>query len=161
MQSYLRYLILLLLLTSCSTEVIKTVNVPVNSSQAVESPYVILISIDGYRHDYTEKFHPPFLEQFKNSSLAAEALIPSFPSKTFPNHLSIVTGLYPEHHGIVANQFLDVTRKENDQLYKLSLPSVVADGSWYNGSPLWVAAEKSGMRSACFFGQDLRPKFKV
>ena len=75
-------------------------------------------------------------------------MIPSYPSLTFPNHYTLVTGLYPEHHGIVANSFYDPIRK---QRYSYNDPATSSDGSWYGGTPLWVLAEKQGMRSACFF----------
>ena len=74
-------------------------------------------------------------------------MIPSFPSITFPNHLAIVTGLYPEHHGIIENNFYDPARKEK----YASRDASVQDGTWYHGVPLWILAEKQGMRSACFF----------
>jgi alkaline phosphatase D len=77
---------------------------------------------------------------------------PSYPSLTFPNHWSIVTGLYPEHHGIVANSFFDPTRTpEQGQRYSYTDPKTSGDGSWYGGTPLWVLAEKQGMRAACLF----------
>jgi alkaline phosphatase D len=75
-------------------------------------------------------------------------MVPAFPSVTFPNHYSIITGLYPEHHGIIENNFYDPVRKES---YAASKPGPTRDGSWYGGVPLWVLAEKQGMRSACFF----------
>ena len=75
-------------------------------------------------------------------------MIPSYPSVTFPNHYAIVTGLYPEHHGIVANSFYDPERKET---YSYSSPKSDTDGSWYSGTPLWVLAEEQGMRAASFF----------
>jgi TonB family protein len=71
---------------------------------------------------------------------------------TFPNHWSIVTGLYPEHHGIVANSFFDPTRTPaQGQTYVYTKPATNGDGSWYGGTPLWVLAEQQGMRSACLF----------
>jgi alkaline phosphatase D len=75
-------------------------------------------------------------------------MIPAYPSLTFPNHYTLVTGLYPEHHGIVANRFYDPARK---QTYAYSDLGTDRDGSWYGGTPLWSLAEKQGMRSACFF----------
>ncbi len=75
-------------------------------------------------------------------------MIPAYPSLTFPNHYTLVTGLYPEHHGIVGNQFYDPDRKET---YSYKDPKTNTDGSWYGGTPLWSLAEKQGMRSACFF----------
>jgi alkaline phosphatase D len=75
-------------------------------------------------------------------------MLPAYPSLTFPNHISIVTGLYPEHHGIVANSFWDPAR---EQTYVYTQTQSNSDGSWYSGTPLWVLAEQQGMRSACLF----------
>jgi len=75
-------------------------------------------------------------------------MLPAYPSITFPNHYTIVTGLYPEHHGIVANSFYDPARKET---YRYHDSKSVGDGTWYGGTPLWVLAEQQGMRSASFF----------
>ena len=77
-------------------------------------------------------------------------MIPAYPSVTFPNHYTIVTGLYPEHHGIVANNFYDPIRKEQ---FSYRDPKTVLDGSWFGGTPLWVLAEEQGMRAASFFWQ--------
>ena len=74
--------------------------------------------------------------------------MPSFPSLTFPNHFTIVTGLYPEHHGLVANSFYDPAKNAR---YAINDSSAVTDGSWYSGTPLWSLAESQGMRTACFF----------
>ncbi len=84
----------------------------------------------------------------KDGASAPDGMLPSYPSLTFPNHLSLVTGLYPEHHGIVANSFYDPSR---DATYVYTKPATNADGSWYSGTPLWVLAEQQGMRSACLF----------
>ena len=70
---------------------------------AQEKPYVILVSFDGFRHDYVAKYNPPNFKNFIANGAQAEAIIPSFPSKTFPNHYSIVTGLNPGNHGLVDN----------------------------------------------------------
>jgi predicted AlkP superfamily pyrophosphatase or phosphodiesterase len=109
----------------------------------------LIVSLDGFRYDYAEKYAARNLLALARSGASApEGMIPSFPSVTFPNHYSLVTGLYPEHHGIVANNFYDPARK---QQYASRNPATVGDGSWYGGVPLWVLAEKQGMRSACFF----------
>jgi predicted AlkP superfamily pyrophosphatase or phosphodiesterase len=112
-------------------------------------PYVVLVSLDGFRYDYTERYHAKNLHALAALGASApEGMIPIYPSITFPNHYSIVTGLYPEHHGIVAMSFYDPKRK---QRYAFNDPSSNGDGSWYGGIPLWSLAEKQGMRSACFF----------
>ena len=74
--------------------------------------------------------------------------MPSFPSKTFPNHYTIATGLYPDNNGIVHNMFYDPKSK---QIYKISDRSKVKDGYFYNGTPIWNLAEKQGVKSACFY----------
>ncbi len=110
---------------------------------------MVLVSLDGFRYDYAKKYGAKHLLQLgAEGAIAAEGMIPSYPSLTFPNHYTLVTGLYPEHHGIVANKFYDPVRK---QFYSNSDPAAERDGSWYGGTPLWVLAEKQGMRSACFF----------
>src|SRR5438045_9729616 len=70
-------------------------------------PTVILISLDGFRWDYLDKFNPPTLNKLAKEGVRAKWMIPSFPTKTFPNHYTIATGLYPAHHGIVENNFYD------------------------------------------------------
>ncbi len=119
-----------------------------NSSDTEKKPYVILISIDGYRFDYNRLFSPPNLLQVAREGVAAESLRPSYPSKTFPNHYTLVTGLYPEHHGIVSNEFFDPARGEG---YSLTDRKSSEDGSWYFGEPLWITAQKQGMLTASYF----------
>src|SRR5436190_21981965 len=70
-------------------------------------PTVILISLDGFRYDYLDKYQPPTLNALAKDGVRAKWMIPSFPTKTFPNHYTIATGLYPEHHGIVDNNVYD------------------------------------------------------
>lgn len=111
-------------------------------------PHVILISLDGFRWDYVERFQPPNLTHFIVEGVKAESLIPCFPSKTFPNHYSIATGMYPDHHGLVDNSFFHPEKKAE---YRIRDREKVQDGSWYGGTPLWVLAEQSGMRSASYF----------
>ncbi|HFA49169.1 MAG TPA: alkaline phosphatase family protein [Bacteroidetes bacterium] len=119
-----------------------------NNNAALKAPYVILISLDGYRWDYTQKFKPPNISNFIKEGVQAESMIPCFPSKTFPNHYSIVTGMYPDHHGLVDNSYFNL---DKNGIYKIRDREKVEDGSWYNGTPLWVQAVKSGMVAASFF----------
>jgi predicted AlkP superfamily pyrophosphatase or phosphodiesterase len=120
-----------------------------NASGQENKPYVVLVSLDGFRYDYTERYGAKNLHALAAQGASApEGMIPVYPSLTFPNHYSIVTGLYPEHHGIVAMSFYDPKRK---QRYAFNDPSANSEGSWYGGVPLWSLAEKQGMRSACFF----------
>jgi predicted AlkP superfamily pyrophosphatase or phosphodiesterase len=120
-----------------------------NSAEAQRQHYVVLVSLDGFRWDYAKRDNAVhLLELAKEGVWAPEGMLPSYPSLTFPNHFTIATGLYPEHHGIVANNFLD---PERQQRYSMANPQTVTDGSWYSGTPLWSLAEKQGMRTACIF----------
>ncbi len=111
--------------------------------------YVVLVSLDGFRYDYAKKYGATNLQSIAvHGASAPEGMLPAYPSLTFPNHYTLVTGLYPEHHGIVANSFYDEQRKQE---YKSSDAKTSSDGSWYGGTPLWTLAEQQGMRSACFF----------
>src|SRR5215831_5169391 len=81
-------------------------------SVAPTNRILILISLDAFRADYLEKFNPPNLNKLAREGVHAEKLIPMFPSMTFPNHHTIATGLWPEHHGIIHNDFYDPEFKE-------------------------------------------------
>ena len=120
-----------------------------NSEAAQKAHYVVLVSLDGFRWDYAKRYGATHLLALgRHGVWAPEGMLPSFPSLTFPNHFTIVTGLYPEHHGLVANSFYDETKHAR---YGISDSAAVTDGSWYSGVPLWSLAESQGMRSACFF----------
>ena len=116
-----------------------------NSLAAMEKPYVIMISADGFRYDYAKKYGAKNLLKMADDGVQAKAMIPSFPSITFPNHWSLITGLYPSHHGLVDNFFYDYKRKD---FYAMSQKDKAEDGSWYGGTPLWALAEKQGALSA-------------
>jgi predicted AlkP superfamily pyrophosphatase or phosphodiesterase len=120
-----------------------------NTAAQQAKHYVILVSLDGFRYDYAQEYDAKNLAALgARGASAPSGMIPAYPSITFPNHYTIVTGLYPEHHGIVGNAFYDPTRK---QAYSYHDPQAEADGKWYGGTPLWVLAEQQGMRAACFF----------
>jgi len=120
-----------------------------NSAAAQKAHYLVLVSLDGFRWDYAKRDGATHLLALgKQGAWAPEGMLPSYPSLTFPNHFTIVTGLYPEHHGLVANSFYDEARQTR---YAISDPKVVTDGSWYSGVPLWSLAESQGMRTACLF----------
>ncbi|MBP2616920.1 ectonucleotide pyrophosphatase/phosphodiesterase [Chryseobacterium jejuense] len=116
-----------------------------NSIEAQSKPYIIMISTDGFRYDYAKKYNAENLLKLSDNGVKAEAMIPSYPSITFPNHWSLITGLYPSHHGLIDNFFYDYKRKET---YAMSNKKNAEDGSWYGGIPLWGLAEKQGMVSA-------------
>lgn len=119
-----------------------------NAKEQYTKPYVILISADGFRYDYTDKHNARNLNKLRRKGVKAKSMIPAFPSVTFPNHYSIATGLYPSHHGLVYNQFYDRNKKSS---YSIGDRETVEDGTWYGGTPLWVLAEKQGMVSASYF----------
>ena len=116
-----------------------------NSIEAQSKPYVIMISADGFRYDYAKKYNAENLLKYSNAGVQAKAMIPSYPSITFPNHWTLITGLYPSHHGLIDNFFYDYKRKEH---YAMSNRKNAEDGSWYGGVPLWSLAEKQNMVSA-------------
>ena len=109
---------------------------------------LILISIDGWRWDYLSRFAPPALSALATRGVLAEGLIPSFPSKTFPNHYTMVTGLYPNRHGIVSNTMRDPVLPG---LFSLANITVQEDTRWWGGVPLWTTAERQGQIAATMF----------
>jgi predicted AlkP superfamily pyrophosphatase or phosphodiesterase len=119
-----------------------------NSASQQAKPYVILISADGFRSDFSVKYGAKFLQSREAQGIKANAMIPSYPTLTFPNHYSIVTGLYPSHHGLVDNRYFDVNSGKE---YNMGNKKMVAEGKWYGGTPLWVLAEQQGMLSASFY----------
>ncbi len=110
--------------------------------------YVVMVSFDGMRHDMVERAETPYFDRIAGGGVRAEGLIPGYPSKTFPNHYSLATGLYPAHHGIVDNAFYDPALNAT---YRLGDTTVVRDGRWYGGEPIWVTAERQGLRTASYF----------
>lgn len=150
MKRGIHFLLLLISFTSFAQQAnIDTAQVVIpgrqNSSEAQSKPYVIMISTDGFRYDYARKYNAENLLKLANGGVKAEAMIPSYPSITFPNHWSLITGLYPSHHGLIDNFFYDYKRKDS---YAMSSKKNAEDGSWYGGIPLWGLAEKQGMVSA-------------
>lgn len=119
-----------------------------NSEQQQNKPYLILVSIDGFRWDYMDRFTTPNLDAIATAGVRAERLLPVFPTLTFPNHYSIATGLYPANHGLVGNEFPDRAR---NKWYALHDRNAVEDPGFYQGEPIWVTAETQGMVSAAYF----------
>ncbi|TPX64568.1 hypothetical protein SpCBS45565_g05794 [Spizellomyces sp. 'palustris'] len=124
---------------------------------------IILISLDGFRASYLNRNLTPTLAQIAADGIHAKTMQPVFPSITFPNHYSIVTGMYPESHGIVANVFYD---PEKDDTFVYVDPASNGNGQWWGGEPIWVTAIKQSHRSAsCMWPgseapiQDIRPTY--
>ncbi|MFW5815236.1 MAG: ectonucleotide pyrophosphatase/phosphodiesterase [Wenzhouxiangella sp.] len=110
---------------------------------------VLLISIDGFRHDYFDLADTPALDRLVDGGLKADSLHHVFPTKTFPTHYSVVTGCHPGRHGVVANSMWDPAR---DARFSLGDRDAVSDGYWYDGcEPIWVTAENQGLTAGTFF----------
>jgi ectonucleotide pyrophosphatase/phosphodiesterase family protein 5 len=125
-------------------------------------PYVILISFDAFRWDYLNRGISKTLNDAAQNGVSALSLRPAFPSKTFPNHLSLITGMYPEHHGIISNNFPNpyLTKepsKDNDKNFQSEPWYVMKDTastreeSWYLGEAFWETAERQGIITASYF----------
>lgn len=109
---------------------------------------LILISIDGFRADYLDRNITPALADLATRGVRAQAMKSAFPTLTFPNHYTLVTGLYPDHHGIVNNRMIDPKTGEKF-VYKDH--ATITDPAWWGGEPVWVSAEKQGLHAAAMF----------
>lgn len=112
------------------------------------APPLLLISIDGFRHDYLDRVELPALQKLADQGLRADSLQHVFPTKTFPTHYTMVTGLYAENTGVVANSMWDPKRKSR---FSLGNRDAVSDGYWYDGEPIWNTVEKAGKVAATYF----------
>jgi alkaline phosphatase D len=110
--------------------------------------YVIVVSFDGFRWDYPALYETPNFGEMSLAGVRAARLIPSFPTKTFPNHYTLVTGLYPDHHGILNNSFY---APDLGGIYRIGDRQMVSYPDAYFGEPIWVTAESQGVKSACYF----------
>ncbi len=119
-----------------------------SKTKPVPRRYVVMLSLDGFRWDYQDLYNTPTLDSITKVGVKAESMQPIFPSKTFPNHYSLATGLYADHHGIVLNNFY---APDLDRDYNKKDKSTVGDGEFYGGEPLWVTAVKQGDKSATLF----------
>lgn len=113
-----------------------------------QQPYTILISFDGFRYDYMDRGITPNLWKVAENGVKASSLRPVYPSKTFPNHFSIITGMYPENHGIINNTMYDPHTRE---IYKINDPAQVRNPRWYKGEAFWETAQRHGITAASFF----------
>ena len=124
-----------------------SVTIPQSFSNGTHTfkPTTILISLDGFRADFLNRGLTPALNAFIASGVSPRYMLPSFPSVTFPNHFTLVTGMYPESHGIVSNQFWDPEMQEE---FYYTNTEVSMQPKWWNAEPVWVTAENRGLRSA-------------
>jgi predicted AlkP superfamily pyrophosphatase or phosphodiesterase len=115
---------------------------------APAAPLTVLVSFDGWRWDYDTKAPAPALRALMARGVRAEGLIPAYPSKTVPNHYSIVTGLYPGHHGMIANVIRD---PGTGLVFRRTDRAEVANAMWWGGEPIWNAAQRQGLIAATMF----------
>lgn len=132
--------LLALLLAACSTSPAPSAAVPAPGAR----PQLLLISIDGLRADALDWGISPHLSQLAVQGVRAQWMNPSYPALTFPNHYTLVTGLRPDHHGIVHNSMDDADLGG----FKVSQSDTVGDSRWWGGEPIWVGAEKAGLHAA-------------
>lgn len=133
----IKNLILTLLILVLSTDLI-----------AQHRNYNILISFDGFRWDYPNRELTPNLDYIKQQGVHAISLKPCFPTKTFPNHYSIITGLYPENHGIIANNFFNPL---TGNMYRVGDTTSVRNPQYYIGEAIWETARRQGVITASYF----------
>lgn len=114
----------------------------------VAPPTLVLISMDGFRWDYTDRVETPNFDALAARGVRADSLIPPFPSKTFPSHYTLVTGLYTGHHGLISNNMRDPRWPE---VFGLGRREEVRNPRWWGGEPIWVTVQKHGLRSGVYF----------
>lgn len=110
--------------------------------------YVVMLSLDGFRWDYPDSIPTPNLDKIAKKGVKAKSLKPAFPSKTFPNHYTMATGLYPDNHGIVQNSFYAPGLEKS---YSMADSTSRNNPAFYGGEPIWETAEKNGLTAATFF----------
>lgn len=117
-------------------------------AQSHKAQTTVVLSLDGFRWDYPQKGNTPNLNRIAANGVRAVSLVPSFPSKTFPNHYTIATGLYPDHHGLVNNAFYDTVAKRS---FAIGLKDARFDPLFYLGEPIWITAQRQGLKTASYF----------
>lgn len=155
MPRYILFLSVLCLLVGCQARE------PVDNEFSSNGKKVLLVSFDGFRNDYPEFTETPNFDRLAERGVTSEGLMPVFPSKTFPAHYSIATGLYPENSGLTGNDMYD---PEFDAYYAIRDREAVEDPRWYIGEPIWNTVEKQGKKAGTMFWvgseapiQDMRP----
>src|SRR5690606_1630797 len=133
--------LLLLLLAACSASAPPRADAPASPTP------LLLVSFDGVRADALGRGDTPNLDRLASGGVRAQWMRPSYPSLTFPNHYTLVTGLRPDRHGIIHNTMWDPELGE----FRLNLREAVGDGRWWGGEPAWVGAHKAGLRTATMF----------
>jgi len=147
------YVLVLLVMLGCQQK----------SVQKTPKNPLLLISFDGFRYDYLSRTDTPNFDSLAAEGVLAEGLISVFPTKTFPNHYSIATGLYPENTGLIANNMYD---QKFEEWYRISKREAVENKKWYGGEPVWNTVEKQGLKAGTMFWvgseapvQGMRPSY--
>jgi predicted AlkP superfamily pyrophosphatase or phosphodiesterase len=133
-------LLLLAWLAGCASQ-------PARVEASARPEPLILISLDGFRPDYLDWPEAAQLSALAASGARAEWMQPSYPSLTFPNHYTLVTGLHPDRHGVVNNTMRDAELGQ----FAMHLRQAVEDGRWWGGEPIWNTAQNQGLRAATMF----------
>jgi predicted AlkP superfamily pyrophosphatase or phosphodiesterase len=118
------------------------------SRTGADGRLTVLVSFDGWRSDYDTKAPAPALRALMARGVRAEGLIPAFPSKSVPNHYSMATGLYPGHHGMIANVIRDPA---TGRVFRRTDRDEVKDPMWWGGEPIWNTAQRQGLIAATMF----------
>ncbi|MFA5648254.1 MAG: ectonucleotide pyrophosphatase/phosphodiesterase [Bacteroidales bacterium] len=139
---FLFYVLLGLVIISSGCQGLARQSDPKNDDE-----YVVILSLDAFRWDYPDIAKTPNLNSIAQNGVKAQVLIPCYPSKTFPNHYSMATGLYPDNHGIVENRFFD----PNLGFYSIGDRNAVENPAFYGGEPFWATAEAQGLIAATYF----------
>lgn len=135
----------LIAVAACSSQ--NATTRPVAPAPAGGAQAVVLISLDAFRWDYLQRRWAVNLRALAARGVHAERMVPSYPSLTFPNHYALVTGKYPEHNGIVANNMRDSVLGG----FRMSDSLAVHNEQWWTGEPIWATAERQGRRTGAFF----------
>ena len=122
--------------------------------QAFAKHYIVMVSLDGFREEYTRAYNTPFLNQIGEQGVCA-VMQPSFPSNTFPNHYTLATGLVPAHHGIIANTFTDI---KTSRTFSLANNETRNDPYFWHGAPIWNTAARQGVKTGVVYwpGSDVK-----
>jgi predicted AlkP superfamily pyrophosphatase or phosphodiesterase len=120
----------------------------ISVAQCNQPETTVIFSLDGFRWDYPQKTSTPTLNMIAREGVKAVSLVPSFPSKTFPNHYTIATGLYPDHHSLINNSFFD---REMNKSYAIVNKEARFNPDFYSGEPIWITAQNQGVKTASFY----------
>lgn len=122
-------------------------------AQHKDTHYTVIVSLDAFRWDYPQMYHTPYLDQMAEEGVSA-TMLPSYPASTYPNHYTLATGLVPDHNGIINNSFWDT---KNQRQFSMGNPSTRNNPYYYRGEPIWVTAQKQGVKTGNIYwvGSDI------